>query len=79
MSKAIIEIVNDNGQLKYSVTQSGDQRIDQLTKVAIGTMNAYVKSGGNPQNLLQGLGGQARSLLQGLMGGGNNPFGGMLG
>lgn len=78
MSKAIIEIVNDNGQLKYAVTQSGDQKVDQLAKVAIGTMNAYVKSGGNPQNLLQGLGGQAKNMLQGIMGGGNM-FGGMLG
>ena len=78
MSKAIIEIVNDNGQLKYAVTQSGDQKVDQLAKVAIGTMGAYVKSGGNPQNLLQGLGGQAKSMLQGLLGGGNNMFGGTL-
>ena len=77
MSRAIIEIVKDNGQLKYSVTQSGDQQIDQLAKVAIGTMGAYVKSGGNPQNLLQSLGGQAKSMLQGLFGGGNQ-FGGML-
>ena len=76
MSKAIIEIINDNGKLKYSVSQSGDQQVDQLAKVAIGTMNAYVKSGGNPQNLLQGLGGQAKSMLQGLMGG--NMFGGLL-
>lgn len=76
MSKAIIEIVNDNGQLKYSVTQSGDAKVDQLAKVAIGTMGAYVKSGGNPQNLLQGLGGQAKNLLQGLIGGGNT-FGGV--
>ena len=77
MSKAIIEIVKDNGQLKYAITQSGDQQIDQLAKVAIGTMGAYIKSGGNPQNLLQGLGGQAKNMLQGLMGGGNNMFGGM--
>ena len=76
MSKAIIEIINDNGKLKYSVSQSGDQQVDQLAKVAIGTMNAYVKSGGNPQNLLQGLGGQAKNMLQGLMGG--NMFGGLL-
>lgn len=76
MSKAIIEIVNDNGQLKYAVTQSGDPQIDQLAKVAIGTMGAYVKSGGNPQNLLNGLPGQAKNMLQGLFG--NGMMGGML-
>lgn len=76
MSKAIIEIVNDNGQLKYSVTQSGDSKVDQLAKIAIGTMGAYVKSGGNPQNLLQGLGGQAKNVIQGLLGG--NSLGGIL-
>jgi hypothetical protein len=76
MSKAIIEIVNDNGQLKYSVTQSGDPKIDQLAKVAIGTMGAYVKSGGNPQNLLNGLQGQAKNMLQGMFG--NGMMGGML-
>jgi hypothetical protein len=76
MSKAIIEIVNDNGQLKYSVTQSGDPQVDQLAKVAIGTMGAYVKSGGNPQNLLNGLQGQAKNMLQGMFG--NGMMGGML-
>lgn len=78
MSKAIIEIVNDNGQLKYALMQSGDQRVDQLAKIAVGTMNAYVKSGGNPQNLLQGLGGQAKNILQGLLGGGGNIMGGLM-
>ena len=81
MAKAVIEITDDGGKLQYAVSKSGNERIDQLLNVAIGTMSMYVKSGGNPQNLMGGLNGQAQNMLRSLLGGGmgNNMFGGMLG
>ena len=80
MAKAVIEILDDGGKLQYSVSKSGNEKIDQLVNVAIGTMNMYVKSGGNPQNLMGGLNGQAQNMLRSLLGGGgNNMFGGILG
>lgn len=80
MAKAVIEIVEDNGKLQYSVSKSGNDRIDKLVDVAIGTMSMFVKSGGNPQNLMGGLNGQAQNMLRTLLGGGgNNMFGGILG
>lgn len=80
MAKAVIEILDDGGKLQYSVSKSGNEKIDQLVNVAIGTMNMYVKSGGNPQNLMGGLNGQAQNMLRSLLGGGgNNMFGGFLG
>lgn len=80
MAKAMIEIVEDNGKLQYSVSKSGNDKIDKLVDVAIGTMSMFVKSGGNPQNLMGGLNGQAQNMLRTLLGGGgNNMFGGILG
>lgn len=80
MAKAVIEILDDGGKLQYSVSKSGNEKIDQLVNVAIGTMNMYVKSGGNPQNLMGGLNGQAQNVLRSLLGGGgNNMFGGIFG
>lgn len=80
MAKAVIEIVEDNGKLQYSVSKSGNDKIDKLVDVAIGTMSMFVKSGGNPQNLMGGLNGQAQNMLRTLLGGGgNNMFGGILG
>lgn len=81
MAKAVIEITDDGGKLQYAVSKSGNERIDKLMDVAIGTMSMFVKSGGNPQNLMGGLSGQAQSMLRSLLGGGagGNMFGGMLG
>ena len=79
MAKAVIEITDDGGKLQYAVSKSGNERIDKLLDVAIGTMNMFVKSGGNPQNLMGGLSGQAQNMLRSLLGGvGGNMFGGML-
>ena len=72
MAKAVIEIVEDNGKLQYSVSKSGNDMIDKLVDVAIGTMSMFVKSGGNPQNLMGGLNGQAQNMLRTLLGGGGN-------
>ena len=81
MAKAVIEITDDNGKLQYAVSKSGNDKIDKLLDVAIGTMSMFVKSGGNPQNLMGGLNGQAQNMLRSLLGGGggNNMFGGFLG
>ena len=75
MKKATIEIlINDDGKLKYSVDKSGNNKIDKLVDVALGTMNLYVRSGGNPNSLLSAMGGnnQINSLLNNLMGGMQN-------
>jgi hypothetical protein len=70
MTKAVIEIVKgDNGKPQYAVVKSGDPQIDKLTEIAIGTMGAYIKSGGNVQNLLGGMGNGLNTLLQQGMGG----------
>jgi hypothetical protein len=80
MAKAVIEITDDGGKLQYAVSKSGNERIDKLLDVAIGTMNMFVKSGGNPQNLMGGLSGQAQSMLRSMLGGGGgNMFGGLFG
>lgn len=85
MAKATIEITDDGGKLQYAVSKSGNDKIDQLVSVAIGTMGMYVKSGGNPQNLMGGLNGQAQNMLRSMLGGSsgggfnNNMFGGLLG
>lgn len=75
MKKATIEIlVDDNGKLKYSVDKSGNNKVDKLVEVALGTMNLFVKSGGNPNSLLSAMGGnnQLNSLLGNFMGGMSN-------
>lgn len=71
MTKAIIEIVEDGGKLKYAITKSGNQKIDQLADVAVGSLNLYAQTGGNMQNLMGTLGGDIRrNLGTMLMGGG---------
>ena len=75
MKKATIEILlDDNGKLKYSVDKSGNNKIDKLVEVALGTMNLFVKSGGNPNSLLGAMGGnnQLNSLISNFMGGMSN-------
>lgn len=75
MKKATIEILlNDDGKLKYSVDKSGNNKIDKLVNVALGTMDLFVRSGGNPNSLLSAMGGnnQINSLLSNLMGGVTN-------
>lgn len=72
MQKATIEIIIGNdGKLKYAVDKSGNKKIDKLVEVALGTMNLFVKSGGNPNSLLGALGNgnQLNGLLGNLMGG----------
>lgn len=75
MHKATIEVLigNDN-KLKYAVNKSGNKKVDKLIDVALGTMNLYVKSGGNPNSLLSAIGGgnQLNALLGNIMGGNNN-------
>lgn len=75
MQKAVIEIIiGDDGKLKYAVDRSGNKKIDKLLDVALGTMNLYVKSGGNMNNLLGSMGNnnQVNSLLGKLVGGMGN-------
>lgn len=75
MYKATIEIiVGNDGKLKYAVDKSGNKKIDKLVDVALGTMNLFVKSGGNPNSLLGALGNgsQLNGLLGNLMGGMSN-------
>lgn len=75
MNKATIEIIIGNdGKLKYAVDKSGNKKIDKLVDVALGTMNLFVKSGGNPNSLLGvlGNGNQLNGLLGNLMGGMSN-------
>lgn len=70
MTKAIIEIVEDNGKLKYAVTKSGNQKIDQLADVAVGSLNLYAKTGGDMNSLMGTLGGDVRRNLGSLLMGG---------
>lgn len=70
MTKTIIEIVDDNGTLKYAITKSGNQKLDQLADVAVGSLNLYAKTGGNMNNLLGSLSGDMRRGLGSMLMGG---------
>jgi hypothetical protein len=65
MEKVVIEIIKDNGVPKYAVSECKDNDLNQLARIAVGTVSTYVKMGGNPQAFMQ----QAQPMMKQMMGG----------